>query len=371
VKRDLNCQLLIAVGVLLLSLLACETMEPLMSATTEGLLATLQGHTDTVTCVAFSPDGITLASSSLDTTVRLWDAAMDKRLITLYGHSNAAYAVAFSPDGTLMASVDGDHYAPAAPLRFGEYGTPYIPENEATPTPFMVILWDVATGAELMRWENEMPVYTVVFSPDGTTLAAGSAAGQIDGAVHMWDVASGALKATLQEREGVTVWSIAFSPDGTALASGNEIGITLWDAATGRMRASLGRDPIRSVAFSPDGTLLASGAANGIVRLWNMTTNQEQVTLTKHEGIVYGLAFSVDGTMLASAGQDGTVRLWNVATGDALAALRVPQTWVTSVAFSPDGSLLASGSSDRLIRLWDLGQVLGDERQDNPSQEVP
>ena len=138
----------------MLSLIACEALEPLMPATTEGLVTTFQGHTDKITCVAFLPDGTTLASSSLDTTVRLWDIATGEELITLYGHPNKVYATAFSANGTLVASVDGDSWAPAPPLRFGERGTPHtrIAENE-TPMLFMVILWNVATGTEQMRWK--------------------------------------------------------------------------------------------------------------------------------------------------------------------------------------------------------------------------
>jgi WD40 repeat protein len=330
-----------------------------MPVTAEGLVAAFEGHTDTITCVVFSPDGTTLASTSLDTTVRLWDTATDDELLTLHGHSTKVYATAFSPDGTFIASAGGDSWAPAPPLRFGDYKTPspYTPESE-TPTPFSVILWDIATGTEQRRWEMETPMYTVAFSPDGTMLAAGSAMGKIDGSVWLWNLASGELEATLREREGETVWSVAFSPDAMTLASGNGAGITLWDVTTGEMEASLAGSPVRSVVFSPDGTLLASGAANGTVSLWDTATNQEQVMPAKHDGIVYALAFSPDGRTLASAGQDGTVRLWDVATGDALATRRVPQTWVTSVAFSPDGSLLASGSSDHLIRLWDVTQVL-------------
>lgn len=361
VRDDSNCRSLIAAGVLLLSLIACDALEPLMPATTEGLVTTFEGHTDTVSCVVFSPDSTTLASTSLDTTVRLWNIATGEELATLHGHSSKVYAAAFSPDGTLIASVGGDSWSPAPPLRFGEHETPhpYTPEIEMPTLFFSVILWDIATGTEQKRWEIETPMYTVAFSPDETMLAAGSAMGRIDGSVWLWNLTTGELKATLREREGVTVWSIAFSPDETTLASGNGMGITLWDVATGEMRASLAGGPVRSVVFSPDGALLASGAANGTVRLWDMATNQEQATLTKHDGIVYALAFSPDGGTLASAGQDGTVRLWDVATRDMIATIRIPKTWVVSVAFSPDETLLASGSSDGLIRLWDVAQVIG------------
>src|SRR3989304_1604784 len=108
-KNNSNCRLLVITGFLLLSfpLAACKTLEPLMPATTKGLVRTLQGHTRAITCVVFSPDGVTLASSSLDTTVRLWKVATGEALATLQDHPDQVNTVAFSPDGTLLASGNG------------------------------------------------------------------------------------------------------------------------------------------------------------------------------------------------------------------------------------------------------------------------
>jgi WD40 repeat protein len=361
VKRASSYYPMVTIGILALSLMACQVTSPLASRTRKALIATFRGHTDAVSCVVFSPDGSTLASSSRDKTVRLWSVVEGKESFAFTDHSTTVYAVAFSSNGKLLASANGYYWAPSPPLRFGERGTAQTstPINE-TPVHFEVILWDVA-GNKHKYWETETPVYTVAFSPDGEVLAAGGGdpRRETDDAVWLWNGVSGELEATLSEHRNIIVWSIAFSPDGTTLASGTEQGVILWDVATAQMKGSLAKEMVRSVAFSPDGTQVAFGAADGTVHLWNIVTNREQAVIDKHDGIVYSLAFSPDGTILASGGKDGIVRFLDVTTVNVVGTVRIPQTSMVSVAFSPDGTLLASGSSDSLVRLWDVGQVLG------------
>ena len=67
------------------------------------------GHSDYVNSVSFSPDGLTLASGSLDNTVRLWDVASGEEKTKLEGHSDYVNSVSFSPDGLALASGSFDN----------------------------------------------------------------------------------------------------------------------------------------------------------------------------------------------------------------------------------------------------------------------
>src|SRR5262249_38825432 len=146
--------------------------------------------------------------------------------------------------------------------------------------------------------------------------------------------------------------------------------VKLWDVASGQEKVSLKGHTARvnSVAFSRDGRVLASGSAEydprtkkiwGEVKVWDVVSGQAKFVLKGHTSIVMSVAFSPDGKLLASASGDragriGEIKLWEVATGQEKATLKGHSGDVLSVTFSPDGKRIASGSVDGTIRLWDV-----------------
>ena len=306
----------------------------LWDVATQTEVAVLEGHTDRVTSVSFSPDGATLASSGGwdDPTVRLWDVATQAQVAMLRGHRSEVRSVAFSPpDGATLASAGGGR----------------------DPT---VRLWDVATREETATLEEHGgPVHSVTFSRDGSTLVSGAA----DGTVLLRELETGNA-AGLSGHGSLS--SMAFSPDGTLLASGYLDGtIRLWAAATRTRIATLEghTSGVTSVSFSVDGALLASGSRDRTVKLWDVGTREEIGTLKGHTGEVTSVSFSPDGAILASAGgwNDATVRLWDVGAREPIGTLEGHTYSVRSVAFSPPGGAFlasAGGDEDKTVKLWDV-----------------
>ncbi len=321
----------------------------------------LTEHADSVYSIAFSPDGKTLASGSLDHTIILWDMAtmlntsVSTRPIigqSLTGHTDYVSSVAFSPDGKTLASGSADN---------------------------AIILWDVSTGRSIGHplMGHTDYVSSVAFSPDGKTLASGSA----DNTIILWDVSTGRpigqpLTGHIDSKYSVALYSVAFSPDNKTLASGSwDNTIILWDIAT---HQPIGQpltghtNSVLSVAFSPDGKTLASGSQDNTIILWDVATRQPiGQPLMGHTSVVSSVAFSPDGKTLASGSGDNTIILWDVATNQVIGLPFTGHTNnINSLAFSPDGKTLASGScgksnhsqcSQGKIIIWDMStrQMIG------------
>ncbi len=289
-------------------------------------IATLEGHTDVVESVAFSPDGIRLASGSHDGTANLWDVTTEQRIATLPGDADSrVVSAAFSPDGKVLASVSS-----------------------------RVSLWDVATEQRIATLRGDQPL-SVAFSPDGNTLAVGT----WNSTIELWEVGTRQRSATLQGHTGA-VTSVAFSRDGTLASASRDKTVRLWNVRNRQQTANLQRhtDVVFSVAFSPDGTQLASGSEDGTVRLWDTATRTEIAAFVGGSLGVRSVSFSPDGALLASGDVQGGIYLWDVVLQGQIASLG-SASGVSSVSVSPDGRVLASGQRDGTITLWDISDWTG------------
>jgi WD40 repeat protein len=331
-------------------------------------IATLAGHSNWVSSVAFSPDGLTLASASGDNTIKLWNLQSQKPIATLAGHSDWVNSVAFSPDGLTLASASLDktikvwNLQSQKPIATLAGHSSLV--NSVAFSPDGLTLASASADDTIKLWnlQSQKPIATlaghsdsvnsVAFSPDGLTLASAS----LDNTIKVWNVQSQKPIATLAGHSK-SVNSVAFSPDGLTLASASfDNTIKLWNLQSQKLIVTLAGDSksVNSVAFSPDGLTLASASGDNTIKLWNLQSQKPIATLADHSKEVSSVAFSPDGLTLASASSDNTIKLWNLQSQKPIATLAGHSNWVSSVAFSPDGLTLASASGDNTIKLWNL-----------------
>ncbi|MHC4474256.1 MAG: hypothetical protein ACYTEL_01340 [Planctomycetota bacterium] len=376
-----------------------------MSLETQKELTRCEGHYDGGLSICFSADGNKLVSGGMRGRVKVWDIGTGKAILAPAGHWGTVRYVAFlagedrvvtqGTDNTarLWKTAGCQHqnmvraYWRSAPSADGRLLA--IPGNNGT-----IRVVDIQAGQILhVLMGHKYFVNRLAFSADGLTLASLDR----EGFLRVWDVVTGKQIVAFASR--VSMGTIIFSPDGKTLATASqmpmskfsdedspkdrEYPIRLWDASTGEKWGDFGAadDPVASLAFSPDGKLLASGhgllekptgpgdavESTNTVRLWQVETGKPVNTLKGHTAAVASVAFSGDGKTLASGSLDGTVRLWQVRAGKQTAVLKghglaalegIEYDEVYAVAFSPDENILASGAKDGTVLLWVLDDVL-------------
>jgi WD40 repeat protein len=281
------------------------------------------GHTSNVTCVAFSPDGKFIVSSSDDATIRLWDIREGREVWIYSGHTSLVHCVAFSPDGKFIASASADCTS---------------------------CLIDQKGQLFLTFKGHTRHVNAVAFSPDSQLVASASA----DGTVKIWDIFGQEIQAITPDTS-IDIRAVVFTKDGRQVIFGGldgSIYSALLSTKVIQVALKIHDTPIYSLSLHPSSTLIASSGEDTAIKISDLDGNVVSNPFMEHENIIWSVAFSPDGKILASGSRDRTIHLWDAEGNPVNAPLIRHLGGVNCVTFSPNSKILASCGSDNKIKLW-------------------
>jgi WD40 repeat protein len=206
----------------------------------------LTGHTGSIHCVAFSPNGKRVVSGGADKVVRRWDPVKGSMVGTFIGHSSNVNSVAFSPDGKsiISGSLDGT-----------------------------VRIWDAEHSTAPLAAKGQAGKNAESFPQRGNGFGVRDTPREVK-------VPVSTPLLTLATKQ--PIMDAAFSPDGKRIVTGGrEATLTLWDAEKAtEIRTFRGHEKeIQGVAYSPDGIRIASGSLDRTVRVWNTEDGKTVLTL--------------------------------------------------------------------------------------------
>lgn len=289
----------------------------------------LMGHTKWITCLVWEPINCNhqckrLASSSKDSTIRIWDATMRKCEFTLSGHSMSVTCIKWSANGLIYSSSQDR----SVKVWRGSDGT------------MCRSLDGHAHWVNMLALNCEYVVRTGPFEPADLSKSK---------LIDTSDTQQLAQKA--QER-----YDTARKGNEDMLVSGSDdFTMFLWKPESSKQhvaRLTGHQQLINDVKFSPDMRYIASASFDKSIRLWNGSDGKFITTLRGHVQRVYQLAWSADSRLLASSSADSTCKVWSISAKKLKSDLPGHSDEVYVVDWSPNGRHLVSGGKDKILKIW-------------------
>jgi WD40 repeat protein len=389
-----------------------DTYDPIVNVF-EGMDSAMdgeQGRLNTPHCLAFSPDGKTLASGGNARTIIIWDVASGEALKTI-STPGGVWFIAFSQDGSTLLS-QSEYKREQNSYKYWDVASGNELRNILPPLSSFRLPWQSPDRSLTVRHSeeekgikilnsggnqvrllegHEAGVRRAIFSPTADILASGG----WDRTVRLWNLKGDGRSKVLGKHDSF-VSSLAFSADGKLLASGSaDLTIKLWDVGRGKELRTLRGYTINSspFAFGRGHSLLITNSG-GRSHIWDLQKGRKLITAQVHKGSIKIVLFSSDKRMFATSDQmeadiatwarnstqleevrqeiklpklslpadvdswvndpesDNIIKLWSAEDGSLKRQLKGHTDEVTSMAFSHDSEILASGSADHTIKLW-------------------
>lgn len=290
------------------------------------VLQTLRGHSDTVSLLAFSPNGEWLASGGLDSTVCLWSTATWERVHSLTDLCGEIMTLLWHPSSLVL--VAGADDAQAA-------------------------MWNVAKGSLAMYFVGHRgPVTTAIWSPDVKKLITGSS----DGSVSVYNPKTGEQEVNIAkdlspDNAGVTC--LCFATNDQCIVGCEDGTAHVFSLRTGKVAAHLDdlhEQAIESMQVNQTSTLLLTSSCDCRVIVWNLTDFSVRVVLNVGESVIP--AQWVHGVLVIAGCSNGDTRLWDgrLSVQEPLRVLKGHRRMVLSIAHA--GDVVATGSDDGAVKFF-------------------
>jgi WD40 repeat protein/serine/threonine protein kinase len=341
------------------------------SGDSEGSLAE---HTGWISALAFTPQGKALVSASADQTIRVWNVGDRKQIFLLRGHLDEVHTLALSRDGAKLVSGSRDgEVCVWDPNRKASDKASLVASASVSQARFLpnsqsfvcvnqngsVSLWASLEAKEIEKLAKlGSNNFSCAIAADGKFMAVGDRSGQL----KIWDFKAGKEVSHVKGHDA-PVAALALIDDGKVLLSvdrplSGDRGsvIKRWQVDSWRQLAQWQVEPgVTAMTVSPDERILVSVLMNGMTKLWNSADGHELGAFTAGPGLTSAVAFLPDGKLLATSSENGFVKLWDSITLKERAVLKGHLLGVHALGISPDGRRLASGSNaSEAVKLWDL-----------------